>query len=50
MHALVYYEVCADMRAAIILEKQLKDMNRRQKLDLIEIINLDWHDLYQDIV
>ena len=32
------------------LYKQLKKYYRRQKLDLIEINNPEWNDLYYDII
>lgn len=50
IHLLVYYEACPDMRAAIIREKQLKNMNRADKLQLIERHNRTWRDLYRDIL
>ena len=45
-----YYEVCNDINSAIAREKQLKGGNRKAKLDLIELNNPDWNDLYYDIV
>ena len=45
-----YYEVFDDIQSAIIREKQLKKYYRFQKLDLIEINNPDWNDLYYEII
>ena len=45
-----YYEACNDINSAIAREKQLKGGNRKAKLELIELNNPDWNDLYYDIV
>ena len=41
---LVYYELFADMKHAILREKQIKAGSRKQKLKLIESINPEWLD------
>ncbi len=46
---LVYYEAVEDIRAAIAREKQIKGGSRQKKLDLINSINSDWRDLYDDL-
>ena len=46
---LVYYEVFDDIRAAIAREKQLKGGSRQKKIDLINSMNSEWHDLYDDL-
>lgn len=46
---LVYYEIFDDMEHAITREKQIKDGNRKKKIQLIESINPDWRDLYEEI-
>ncbi len=46
---LVYFELHADMTAAITREKQLKSGSRARKVTLIETDNPSWRDLYQDI-
>ena len=46
---LVYFELCEDMVQAILREKQLKAGSRSTKIELIESLNPDWEDLYQDI-
>ena len=45
---LVYYEVFSDCYSAIQREKQIKAGPRRKKEELINRINKDWHDLYED--
>ena len=50
VHTLVYYEAHDDIQEAIIREKQIKKWNRKWKLRLIEEMNLEWRDLYDEIV
>ncbi len=45
-----YYEVYEDINSAIAREKQLKGGNRKSKLELIELNNPDWQDLYYCIL
>ena len=45
-----YYEVSNDINSAIAREKQLKGGSRQAKLDLIEINNPNWNDLYYEII
>lgn len=47
---LVWYEVHADMRAAIQRETSLKRYLRQWKIELIEKANPEWRDLWDDIV
>ena len=47
---LSYYEVYNDITSAIMREKQLKSGNRKNKLELIEFNNPNWHDLYYGIL
>ena len=47
--SLVYYELFEDMYQAISREKQIKAGSRQSKIKLIESMNQDWNDLYDDI-
>ncbi len=47
---LVFYELHNTMEAAISREKSLKDGSRKRKLKLIEKMNPDWQDLYENII
>ena len=49
INKLVYYEVFEDAYNAISREKQLKAGSRKKKLDLINKINKEWKDLYEEI-
>lgn len=50
LHKLVYYEKVDGQVQAIIREKQIKDMNRIDKLNLIKVFNPDFIDLYLTIL
>jgi putative endonuclease len=45
---LVWFESYSDMPSAIRREKQVKEWQRRWKLELIEKSNPEWKDLYED--
>lgn len=47
---LVYYELFEDMTNAIAREKQIKAGSRKKKIALIQSFNLEWRDLYEDII
>jgi putative endonuclease len=50
VRTLVYYEVHNDIEKAIMREKQIKRWNRRWKLRLIEEMNSEWRDLYNEMI
>ena len=47
---LVWYEVHETMESAISREKAIKEWKRLWKLRLIEVMNPEWNDLYDQIV
>jgi putative endonuclease len=49
VHQLVYIEMHDTMSAAITREKQIKEWKRAWKIELIESVNPEWCDLYDDI-
>lgn len=50
VHLLVYYESTNDIASAIQREKRIKKWNRAWKIELIERVNQDWKDLYNELV
>ena len=46
----MYYEAYENMLDAIAREKQIKGGSRKKKLAMIEHMNPDWRDLYQDLL
>ena len=46
---LVYYEVFEDIENAILREKKIKAGSRQKKVQLINSINREWHDLYDEL-
>jgi len=50
LHKLIYFEVLDDIKLAIIREKQIKDMNRNEKLIMIRKFNPKLIDLYNQIL
>lgn len=49
LNKLVYYEAFQEIGDAIGREKQLKAGSRQKKLDLINVLNPEWEDLYEKI-
>ncbi len=47
---LVYYEVGEDVHAVVAREKQIKGGSRKKKIDLINKMNPEWKDLYDEII
>jgi len=50
VHYLVWYEQHETMESAIKREKAIKKWNRTWKIELIEELNPEWRDLYQEII
>ncbi|WP_270373819.1 GIY-YIG nuclease family protein [Marinicauda sp. Alg238-R41] len=46
---LVYYEAHDHVTLAAERERRMKRWHRAWKIELIESINLDWRDLYEDL-
>ncbi len=46
---LVYYELFSDIYNAITREKQIKGGSRKRKIDLINSVNSNWRDLYEEL-
>ena len=49
-HHLVYYELTDNIFSAIAREKQIKAGSRQKKIELINTLNPDWKDLYEEIL
>jgi putative endonuclease len=50
VHTLVWFERHETMLSAIAREKAIKEWRRAWKLSLIEVLNPQWRDLYDEIV
>jgi putative endonuclease len=50
VHTLVYYEVGGSYEGTLQREKQIKEWQRKWKIELIEKHNPEWKDLYPDII
>ena len=48
-HILVYYQAFGRIEEAIAEEKRIKGGSRKAKLKLIEDMNPDWRDLWEEI-
>ena len=46
---LLYYEVCESIEGAIMREKQIKAGSRKKKIELINNMNREWRDLYDEL-
>ena len=46
---LVYFEFCDEIENAIVREKQIKGGSRQKKVDLINSMNNEWRDLYEEL-
>lgn len=47
---LMWFEVADTMEAAIQREKHIKAGSRAKKLALVEAMNSEWQDLFEDII
>ena len=47
---LVYYEGTDSVESAIAREKQIKGGSRKKKMDLINTLNPEWRDLYEELI
>ena len=48
VHKLVYFERGNDVNAAILREKQIKAGSLKKKMELINSMNPEWKDLYEE--
>jgi putative endonuclease len=46
---LIYYEILEDPENAILREKKIKAGSRQKKIDLINGMNREWNDLYEEL-
>ena len=46
---LVYYEVFEDIENAILREKQIKGGSKQKKGELVNSMNKEWLDLYEEL-
>jgi putative endonuclease len=49
INKLVYYEVSQNAESAILREKQIKGGSRSKKIELVNVMNPEWRDLYNDL-
>jgi putative endonuclease len=49
LHKLVYYEVGENVLAVIAREKQIKGGSRQKKINLVNDLNPEWNDLYNEL-
>jgi putative endonuclease len=49
VNKLVYYEVGDNVHTALAREKQIKGGSRKKKIDLVNSINPEWKDLFDEI-
>ena len=50
LHKLVYYEGLSKIGEAIVREKQIKAGSRKKKVALINSMNPEWKDLYDEVL
>jgi putative endonuclease len=47
---LVFFEETSEVQAAIAREKQIKAGSREKKVELVNAMNPDWRDLFEDLI
>jgi putative endonuclease len=47
---LVYHESYENINLAIVREKQIKGGSRQKRIDLINNLNPEWNDLYEEML
>jgi putative endonuclease len=50
VNKLVYFECGNDVNAAISREKQIKAGSRKKKIELVNSMNPEWKDLFDELV
>jgi putative endonuclease len=50
VHQLVWFEEHESMESALAREKAIKEWQRQWKLQLIEVVNPEWRDLYEGLL
>ena len=50
VHQLVWFETHDGMESSITREKRIKKWRRHWKIELIEALNPNWHDLYPTLL
>ena len=49
VNKVIYYEVFQDSENAILREKQIKGGSRAKKIPLVNSMNPEWKDLYDEL-
>ncbi len=49
INKLIYYEASRDIESVILREKQIKGGSRTKKKELVNSMNPEWKDLYDDL-
>jgi len=49
VNKLIYYEVGDSIESAILREKQIKGGSRNDKMQLVNTVNQEWRDLYDEL-
>lgn len=50
VHQLVWFEEHESMESALAREKAIQEWQRQWKLQLIEVVNPEWRDLYEGLL